>query len=261
MKSVNALLCLLLVTCLPLSACELVVRFGHYPPQSSLDENQQWQGMTVEQTKALLKQADCRYKFVETPWARALDMLAKGQIDMMSSVTITPERQQFAHFIGPQRQEHMVLTSLASSPITLEKLYQLKTRGKPIAILQGAFYGDKFSQLVARDQQTHGKNKEKGPSHFLRLPNNRVKLSLLQKGRVSAIVEEKSHVLYQLRNNPTLSNVAIYPVTIYTNPVHIALSKTSIDAALLARLQQAFATLKANQTFGNIHHKFAGYDN
>jgi polar amino acid transport system substrate-binding protein len=34
-----------------------------------------WHGMDVDFAKALLEQADCKYRFVDMAWGRAIDLL------------------------------------------------------------------------------------------------------------------------------------------------------------------------------------------
>lgn len=232
----------------PAWACKLTVRFELYPPQAYLDENNQWQGMDVDFAKVLLNEAGCQYTFVKVPWGRAMGMLEKGELDMMLSVSRNPERQKFAHFIGPQREESIVLISKASDPITEEKFNNLKTWDKPIAIQQGAYYGEKFAKMRANDTQAH--------AHFIIIPNNDIKLSLLHKGRVSGIIDEKLNILYQIQQNPEFSNIVVYPLVIHVNKVYYAFSRASVDATTIARLQKAFDTLQHNNRLLPIERRY-----
>lgn len=229
-------------------ACKLTVRFEDYPPQYYLDKNNQWQGMAVDFAKALLHQAGCDYRVIKAPWARALDMLEKGQIDMMLNVSRHPTREHYSYFIGPQRQESIVLISLASAPIALEQFYRLDTWGKPVAIQKGAYYGKRFATMLANN--AHAKK------HFMVIPNNDVKLSMLHKGRVSGIIDEKLNILYQIKHTPKFSDVVVHPVVVHVNPVYYAFSQASVNPVLLARLNKAFETLQSNQTLAAIVKKY-----
>lgn len=233
----------------PALGCQLLVRFDYYPPQAYMDENKQWQGMDVELSKALLDRVGCDYRFIRLPWGRALDKLAKGQIDMMSGVLKTPKRQKFAYFVGPQRQENMMLVSLASNPITLERLYNIGTLNTPIGIQRGAYFGADFTNLMAADKQFK--------AHFLVLPNHKMKLSLLQKGRVSGFVEEKVNVLFELKKTPLFRRSELHLATVNVSPVYFALSRVSVTPALLVKLREAFEMLQQNKTLAIITHKYA----
>ncbi len=253
MKSFNYLLFLLFISFILLIStsafgCKLTVRFEQYPPQAYLDKEHQWHGMDVEMAKALLNEAGCEYRFVRIPWARSLEMMQRGEVDMMLSVSKNPLRQKFIHFIGPQRQENIVLISLASSPITIEKFNNLNTFGKPIAIQKGAYYGEKLARMLEED--------DKDNSHFIVIPNNEAKLSLLHRGRVSGVIEEKLNILHQIKNTPQLTNTAVYPVVVHVNPVYFALSRASTSPLLLVKLNKAFATLQQNDILTRIAQKY-----
>ncbi|MFT4928145.1 MAG: polar amino acid transport system substrate-binding protein [Phenylobacterium sp.] len=232
----------------PAPKCKLVVRFELYPPQAFFDENQQWQGMDVDFAKALLNQAGCEYQFVKTPWGRGMAMLEKGEIDMMLSVSKYPEREKFAWFIGPQRQESIVLVSSASNPITADILYQPRRWGEPVAIQQGAYYGDKFAMMMANDTRLN--------NHFIVIPDNNTKLTLLNKGRVRGVLDENWNIHYQIKHNPMFNDIKVHSVEVHRNPVYFALSRASVTPQLVAKLNKALAVLQSNGTFTAIMDKY-----
>ena len=150
--------------------------------------------MDVDFTKALLDRAGCKYRFVDMAWGRSLDLLKDGQVDMMLGASETEQRKQFAHYIGPHRQETIVLATLSSGAFFIEKLDELKNLPKPIAIQRGAYYGDEFESFIKSDPYSD--------IHFVSIPNNDVKLYLLRNNRISGFLEERSNILYQSKNNP-----------------------------------------------------------
>lgn len=216
--------------------CKLIVRLAEYPPHAYLTPERHWQGSSMALIEALLKQANCDHEIVELPWARALELMTKGDIDMMLNMSKNPAREKFIHFIGPQRQEKIALFSLATTPITLSQFQQLDIPELPIAIQTGAYYGELFARLKASD------NKRR--QHFLSVPNNKVKLSLLQRGRVSGFIEERLSTLYQIQHNPQYRGMKMHDVVIHSNPVYFALSRASVGGERLSRLQQAFTVLQ-----------------
>ena len=242
---------LLLLLCFiapPVFSCNLLARFAQYDPQAMLNEQNQWYGMDVEHIKLLFKQAGCTIRFIELPWGRAIEMLKKGEIDIMTGMSITAERQQFAHFIGPQRLEKIVLASSAKAPITLEHLARFDTKGKAIAIQQGAYYGEQFSQIYAATPNPQ--------SHFLVIPNNRMKLPLLIKGRISGLIEERLSLIHNLKHSKTKLPFKINLEVLHVNPVYFALSKRSVNPASLAKLRQAFKTLLKSNALNKITNKY-----
>jgi len=246
MKTVFFAFILYLLT-VPIFACELTVRYEHYSPKKVSDK-MQWYGMDVDFAKVLLDKAGCKYRFVDMAWGRALDLLEKGQVDMMLGVSDTQRRKQFAHFIGPHRQETIVLATLASEAFFIEKLDELKKLPKPIAIQRGAYYGDDFEALFESDPYSD--------IHFVSIPNNDVKLYLLRNKRISGFLEEKSNILYQSKHNPEFKDIVVNPFVIHTNPVYFALSQKTVNEALVEKLEAAFISLQKEQAFEAILKKY-----
>ena len=246
MKTVLLALIVYLITAQAF-ACELTVRYEHYSPKKVSDK-MQWHGMDVDFAKALLEQADCKYRFVDMAWGRAIDLLKQGKIDMMLGVSDLEKRKQFAHFIGPHRQEVIVLATLASEAFFIEELDELKNLPKPIAIQRGAYYGDEFESLLESDPYSD--------IHFVSIPNNDVKLYLLRNKRISGFLEERSNILYQSNNNPEFKDIVVNPFVIHSNPVYFALSRKTVNETLLNKLEAAFVVLQKKQTFKEILKKY-----
>jgi len=228
-------------------ACELTVRYEHYSPKKVSDQ-MQWHGMDVDFAKALLEQAGCKYRFVDMAWGRAIDLLEQGKIDMMLGVSDLEKRKQFAHFIGPHRQETIVLATLASEAFFIERLEELKKLSKPIAIQRGAYYGDEFEALLESDPYSD--------IHFVSIPNNDVKLYLLRNKRISGFLEERSNIIYQSKNNPEFKDIVVNPFVIHANPVYFALSQKTVNEELLNKLEAAFVALQKEQAFKKILNKY-----
>lgn len=248
MKTLSALFLILLLNTNSSFGCELVIRFVQYPPLSYLDEHEQWQGMDIEIVTELLKRVNCGFKLTSLTWVRAIDSLEKGNIDLMSNVSKLPERKAFAYFIGPTRNEQIVLTSLKSAPVTVNNLREFNTLGKPIAIQRGAYYGDTFADILA--------NTPNPKAHYLTIGSNNMKLSLMLRSRVSGFIEEKINIIHKLKTTPALNKLSLHFDPLHTNPVYFALSRNSITPALFSKLEKAFAAMTLDGTLERIRAKY-----
>ncbi|SFC71885.1 substrate-binding periplasmic protein [Pseudoalteromonas denitrificans] len=231
----------------PLFACDLTVRYEHFSPDQK-SKKLQWYGMDVDLAKTLLDKTGCRYRFVDIPWGRAITLLKKGEIDMMLGVSKVSNRSQFSHFIGPYRQETIVLATLAAEAFFIEEIDELKKLDKPIAIQRGAFYGDEFETLLASDPYSD--------IHFVNIPSYDVKLYLLRNKRISGFFEEKSNVIFQAKHNPDFKDIVVNPFIIHSNPVYFAFSKSTVNDALIDKLRKSFYALKSEKMFETILKKY-----
>jgi polar amino acid transport system substrate-binding protein len=216
--------------------CELVVRFENFARYSNQTDILSWHGLDVDFAKALLEEANCSYKFLSLPWGRSIKMLETGEIAMMLSMSPTKQRERFAYFIGPQRNETIVFVTHKSRPYTLESYQDLLTLPAPIAIHRDAFYGPEVDALL--------KNTANVEERFTVITNNKLRISMLKHGRISGFFAEKYNMLYQSENNPDYMQVEINPFVINREPVYIALSKQSVSPKIKARLEQALEKLK-----------------
>jgi polar amino acid transport system substrate-binding protein len=132
--------------------------------------------------------------------------------------------------------------------ITIERLNNFDTFGKPIAIQRGAYYGEKFKELMDSCPNSQ--------ASFLVIPNNQTKLWLLHKGRVSGLIEDKFHVAYQLDHNPKLNKLDVHYEKIHSNPVYFAFSRTSLSAAQLTRLENAFIAIQKDGSLKKLTQKY-----
>ncbi|MEC4088287.1 substrate-binding periplasmic protein [Pseudoalteromonas rubra] len=230
--------------------CELIVRFENYAAQSRLDTKLKWHGLDVDFAKALLDEAGCGYQFINVPWGRALKMLAEGELDMVLSVSRTPEREQFAYFIGPQRMETIVFAMNQLRPYPVQTLSDLFKLPVPVAIQKGAFYGHVFNELLLREQTKDGSQR------FIYVADNQRKLSLLKHGRIAGFLEEKFNVLYQSQHNPDFAHITMSSLVVNREPVYYALSRQSVSAQDLQQLVSAFERLQHSGRLTRILAKY-----
>lgn len=239
------LLILFLSSC-SLFACDLTVRLEEYSAQSQIKHNK-WQGLDVELTQLLLDEAKCRYTFEALPWGRSLKLLADGQIDMMLTVSKTPERTAYAHFIGPQRQETLVFASkqMNNEVSSFDKLFALPL---PFAVQRGAFYGEAFEHALNRDPSRK--------QQVIFVTDNQSKVALLKSNRISGYLEAKLNIIFEMEHVDELADLQIHPLVVNQAPVYYAFSKKSVSKRTLIKLSEAYYRLKKQNKFKKLLAKY-----
>jgi len=227
----------------PVMSCELNVRLEQYAPESVKNIDNNWFGIDMDLTQALLTQASCKFKVYEISWARSLVMLAKGDIDMVLNMSKTPERETLFYFIGPIRQEVIVLATHKDSELNLlhiEDLYHLK---KPIAVQRNAYYGEHIQNLITNKDYAH---------MFIFVTDNETKLAQLNRGRIIGFLEAKRNIVHGVKNIESFKNVSYQPLVLHQNPVYFAFSKKSVNHSLYLKIKSAFDTLVIQGTIAEI---------
>ncbi|WP_197055489.1 substrate-binding periplasmic protein, partial [Aeromonas sp. ZOR0002] len=88
----------------PLAAREtLSVAWSHWPPFSQIDADGTLGGLDVTLTRQILGKAGVEPAFRNLPWARALYLMERQQLDVAMGALKTPERERFARFSAPYR--------------------------------------------------------------------------------------------------------------------------------------------------------------
>lgn len=246
---------LLLLWCLCCQATaqeSLVVGWVNWQPFSYRNEQQQISGLDVELLNAIFQRANYQAKFSEMPWARVLHELKFGTVQLAMSANITTERQQYARFSHPYREEETAIVIRRQDAerwrgiTTLEQL--INTPDFHIGVLKGFDYGNTFRQLMARPEL------QSRLQMRLRLEQL---LKMLQGGRIQGFILDP-HGLQEWRHKDELQDGLHILLRIELTPVHLMLSKKSTTETQLQQINLAIEQLKQSPDYQQIldRHQF-----
>lgn len=240
---------LLLLWCLCCQATaqeSLVVGWVNWQPFSYRNEQQQIRGLDVELLNAIFQRANYQAKFSEMPWARVLHELKFGTVQLAMSANITTERQQYARFSHPYREEETAIVIRRQDVerwrgiTTLEQL--INTPDFHIGVLKGFDYGNTFRQLMARPEL------QSRLQMRLRLEQL---LKMLQGGRIQGFILDP-HGLQEWRHKDELQDGLHILLRIELTPVHLMLSKKSTTETQLQQINLAIEQLKQSPDYQQI---------
>lgn len=207
----------------------------NFPPYQQLKQ-QSWHGQTVERARLLAAEVGCDLQFVDVPWLRSLAQIKSGELDMVSHMSYSEARHRDFAFVGPHHIESMWLIG---NPDKLPKVTALKDLTETvdlgrIAELDSAYYGEEFARL---------KQNPFFARQLVSISSIQDKLALLEAGRVNAILEDGSVLLYW--QTQKYKNAEKYQplLLVYRSPVYFGFSKKSLSKAMLVKLQKAWQKL------------------
>ncbi len=184
--------------------------------------------------------AGCQLTVVGSPWPRSLALLQQGKIDLMLTMSYTPERAEYADFIGIHYLEESVLVLHKDVVHQVHQLSDIRLLPGSIGVLRDAYYGEAFEQL----------RHEKSYQPFLQYANTLTqKLNMLKKGRVLGMIEDKTQYMEWSQMYPELKASYRLSLTLNKAPVYIVASKAGVSPALRQRLHQAW-----QQVYGKEQH-------
>ncbi|SON52117.1 putative Polar amino acid uptake family ABC transporter, periplasmic substrate-binding protein [Vibrio tapetis subsp. tapetis] len=233
---------------LPISAAHaqpemLVVRGdGNWPPYEMTIEGE-LTGFHIELVKAVAQEAGIRVKFVSYPWARALKMARKGQVDAITYIAINHERQAYIDFHSENilsGTQHFIVENKYRSDITYNgKLEQLLPHS--IVHISQYSYGEPFdsnTDLI--------KTAVKSPLQIaLLIAKNRYDLGILTKSE-----------LEMLRPAPFINDLELLEPPLHSTNVYLGISKASTNQQLMANFTDSMRAFKQTERYQILRNTF-----
>ncbi|CAJ1885756.1 hypothetical protein CKOHBEJN_02237 [Aeromonas hydrophila] len=239
----------LLLWCLCCSAWaqeSLLVGWSSWHPFSFRDEQQQLQGLDIDLLEAIFNRAGFHANYSEMPWARVLRELEFGTIQLTMSANQTAERDLYARFTLPYRNEETVLLIRRQDKGRWQEITQLSDLlsrpGFTIGLLRDFDYGTDFRTFMQSPQMQQ--------RLLVRLKMEPL-IKLLLAGRIQGVVMDPMG-LQQLN----LAGIPLDQLTtlldIQQTPVHLMLSRRTTTPQQLQRLDEAIRALLQSPEYGQI---------
>jgi|GEM_PF-693013 len=180
-----------------------------WPPIEFVDEQGKPSGMAADYLKLIQQRLGIKFTWVPIPsWQEAYAKLKRWEIDMTTSVTVTPERTKFWAFTKPYMK--IPIAIFAQSDVTyLANMRALA--GKKVAVVAGYAVND----WIPKDFPN---------IRLVRVSSARDGLYLLQQGEVFAFIDNMLVVSYYLAKLK-VANVKIAGETPYLNAQSMAVRK------------------------------------
>ncbi|UNU29645.1 substrate-binding periplasmic protein [Aeromonas hydrophila] len=239
----------LLLWCLCCSAWaqeSLLVGWSSWHPFSFRDQQQQLQGLDIDLLEAIFNRAGFHANYSEMPWARVLRELEFGTIQLTMSANQTAERDLYARFTLPYRNEETVLLIRRQDKGRWQEITQLSDLlSRPdftIGLLRDFDYGTDFRTFMQSPQMQQ--------RLLVRLKMEPL-IKLLLAGRIQGVVMDPMG-LQQLN----LAGIPLDQLTtlldIQQTPVHLMLSRRTTTQQQLQRLDEAIRALLQSPEYGQI---------
>jgi polar amino acid transport system substrate-binding protein len=112
----TGLICLYASTVPGLAKAECALRVGwdEWPPYFTYKDGN-FHGLEYELLQSTAKATGCSIDLQQVPWARALEMLKSGTLDLLYGAGYSTERAAFAKYSVPYRDEQFVLVTKGRS--------------------------------------------------------------------------------------------------------------------------------------------------
>lgn len=247
-KGVFVVFCFLFITKVS-SACELSLGLSSdFPPYHSKREGQNWQGVTVDLAKEWVKRAGCELIIIELPWARSVKLLESGEIQLISHFTYTPERAEYAQFMGPHHIEKIAFIANNQVSKEVNEPGSLAKFNGEIGLTRGDKYGEKFDEYVLNNELVNIK--------LVDIRNNRDRIAMLQRGRLAGMFFDEMSAQHLLMSNTALNSDYGIRFSLQGSPVYWGVSYRYVSNDIRQALNQAWLYMHEHSLIEPIYAKY-----
>ena len=213
-----------------------------YAPFESQNEQGRIVGFDIDIVRAVAAHAGLQVKFVNTPWEGIFNALAQGDRDLVvSAVSITPERQASMAFTDPYFDARQLIAVRQDSPVA--RLTDL--RGLKVGVQTGTSGDEVVSRLMGKTS-----------TDIKRFESTPLALKELEAGGLDAVVADNGVVVNYVAHNAGGGFKTVSDPGFATEHYGMALRKD--ERALLARLNQGLAEIRADGTYARIYASYFG---
>jgi polar amino acid transport system substrate-binding protein len=235
----------------PDERCTLRVGWDPWEPYQFESADGSVRGLDVEIIRGLAGAAGCEATFVRGSWGALLDEVRAGKIDVLMAATPTPEREAYAWFSPPYRQESFALFTRAEDGEALAgmDLAELVRSGRKIGITEGYYYGEAATQLILGEDTA---------AAFVSAPLVELSYTRLVDGEIDALLDDPFVAAAVLRRKGWSDVVVRHPLEIHSGEVSMMYSKAGVQRATVEQLDAALAARKADGSLQRLIERYRG---
>ncbi len=207
-------------------------------------ENEKLEGFSVDMIEAIFAEIGYEVEWVVTDWTGVLASLETGKIDTVANFAQTPEREEKYSFTEPYYYSRAAL-GVAQDNDTIQSLEDVK--GKQVGNVTGSNY-----QNVLKEQD---------PNDEIEIINYETPDVIHQdvaSGKVDAFVTGREILLAQIKDKGI--PLQVVGEAFGEKLVSLPFAKTDENEALIAEINEAVETLKADGTFRDLSMEWFGED-
>lgn len=224
--------------------CQLTSTWEPWEPYQFQQDNE-ITGLDNDLVKAIFKEADCQVNFVKRPWARALKEIEAGTIDFASGASLNAEREAFAHFSIPYRDETMVLMVRKgeAAKYPLKQISDIAGINFQLGVVRDYFYGEDHKTGLENPEYQKKVNEVK---------DDIANLKKLAAKRIDGILIDKYTGPYLAKQAGIFDQLEVHPVYINSDNIYLMFSKRTVAPVMVEKINAALDRIKAKGIYDKI---------
>ncbi len=233
----------------PAEDCTLVVGWDPWEPYQYQDLGGELRGLDIELIREITARIGCKTRFLASDWASLLDMLKKGDVNMLPGATRTEGRAEFAMFSDPYRDETFVLFVRAGEKgrFKADNLGDLLERGFRVGVVSQYLYGEEVTAL--QDSAEY-------EDLFVSVPISELNFSNLINFEADGFLEDPFVAAAVIRKKGLAEEVEAHPIAVKTREVRLMFAKASVEPSLVDAINVALQEQKSDGSYAALLEKY-----
>jgi polar amino acid transport system substrate-binding protein len=230
--------------------CTLRVGWEPYAPFTFANDQGEATGADIDLIKAIGDEIGCSVVPVELPWARIVREVEQGTLDVSTSTSWTPEREQWALFSEPYRESATAIyVRRGEIPrFALQELADVPAQKLRLGVIVDYYYGEAVAEAVS------------DPAFAAWLdgaPDYATNIRKLVSGRIDGfLVEDVAVMEAELERMGLSERVERYPLRIPGEKLRFMFSRKTVEPATVAKVDAAVAAMRADGRLDAIRAKY-----
>ncbi len=228
--------------------CSLTLGFDAWEPYQYMTVGNVVTGLDIELARTIVAGMNCDLQIMQASWVELLGMLREGQIDFVLGASLTPERQSFAHFSEPYRQERFALyvrTEQATLPY--QDMRQFLAAGHKLGIVNDYYYGDEVAELYADD---------KFNAQFVGAIISEMNMARLLDEEIDGFLEDSFVATSILRRKGLDRFIEPHQISLGNSDVFVMFSKQSVEEQQVVQFNDILRQLQNNGEYQRLMDKY-----
>lgn len=227
-------------------ACTLTLGWESYEPYQFRDISGEVRGLDVDLVKALANRAGCEVEMKQGDWSDLLQGIRTGELNLIASATRTEEREEYALFSNPYREEAFSVYVRAGegNKWAAESLAEMvRDKKMRIGLIDGYVYGADIDELLG--------NPELAPQ-FISASFSESHAANLLDGKIDGLMEDAYVADAMIRRKNLGDRMERLPFNFHKGDVTIMFSKANVSPELVTKFNEAITAIKADGTYESI---------
>lgn len=231
------------------STCQLTMGMDAWEPYQYIAVGNKVAGLDVELAQAAADVMQCELNVVQGSWLELLTMLKAGDVDFVLGASKTPDRESFAYFSEPYRQERFLLYVRKDDSVqSYDSIKEFIKAGNKLGIVNEYYYGEDIAALYA-DQQYR--------PQFVGAFISELNMARLLDEEIDGLLEDSFVGASILRRKGLDKYIEPHGISLGSSDVFVMFSKKSVSEDQVAAFNQALQQLHSSGEYQRLIDKYS----